>query len=387
MSASSDARASARPGLARVRAAFRLRAAVLVLLGLLLRPTSVLAEAPPADVLGPLEGGAPLVLPAAPQGFERLRTAGADWTFPPHARATVRELEDLRRVRYRAIVDDLGANAAERVIVRVARNPEEMSALAPVGLPPPSYADAVAYPSLGLVLLSLTGRDPAHPPDLETTFVHELSHVALHRAVAGRPVPRWFTEGLAIHHARERSLERMKLLWEATAQRRLVPLPRLEASFADGSADVGVAYAEAADVVAYLLRVDDGPYKMKRLVRGLARGQAFDEALLGSYFVGLRELDREWRRDLWDRHSAYPLVVGGTGLWAIATVFLVVAFVKRRRLAKRKLARWAREEAEIDRLEAVVDRKLLEAPAGRPIEVREDRVPTVEHEGRTYTLH
>lgn len=386
MSASSDARACARPGLARVRAIFRLRAAVLVLLGLLL-PTRVLAEAPPADVLGPLEGGAPLVLPAAPRGFESLRTAGAEWTFPPHARATVRQLEDLRRVRYRAIVDDLGSNAAEPVIVRVARNPDEMSALAPVGLPPPSYADAVAYPSLGLVLLSLTGRDPAHPPDLETTFVHELSHVALHRAVAGRPVPRWFTEGLAIHHARERSLERMKRLWEATAQRRLVPLPRLEASFADGSADVGVAYAEAADVVAYLLRVDDGPYKMKRLVRGLSRSQSFEEALLGSYFVGLRELDREWRRDLWDRHSAYPLVVGGTGLWAIATVFLLVAFVKRRRLAKRKLARWAREEAEIDRLEAVVDRKLLEAPAGRPIEVREDRVPTVEHEGRTYTLH
>ncbi len=217
--------------------------------------------------------------------------------------------------------------------------------------------------------------------------MHELSHVALHRAVAGRPVPRWFTEGLAIHHARERSLDRMKLLWEATAQQRLVPLARLEASFADGSADVGVAYAEAADVVAYLLRVDDGTYKMKRLVRELARGRSFEEALLGSYFVSLRELDREWRRDLWDRHSAYPLVVGGTGLWAIATVFLVIAFVKRRRIAKRKLARWAREEAEIDRLEAVVDRKLLEAPAGQPLEVREDRVPTVEHEGRTYTLH
>ncbi|MFO0695521.1 MAG: peptidase MA family metallohydrolase [Polyangiales bacterium] len=387
MSASDDATRSARPGPARALALGRLRLAVLFVLGFAVLPAAVRAEESPPDVLVPDEGEGVLVLPAAPSGFERLRTAGADWTFPPHARATVRTLEDLRRVRYRALVDDLGMNAAEPVIVRVARNPDEMRVLAPVGWPPPSYADAVAYPSIGLVLLSLTGRDPAHPPDLETTFMHELSHVALHRAVAGRPVPRWFTEGLAIHHARERSLDRMKLLWEATAQQRLVPLARLEASFADGSADVGVAYAEAADVVAYLLRVDDGTYKMKRLVRELARGRSFEEALLGSYFVSLRELDREWRRDLWDRHSAYPLVVGGTGLWAIATVFLVIAFVKRRRIAKRKLARWAREEAEIDRLEAVVDRKLLEAPAGQPLEVREDRVPTVEHEGRTYTLH
>jgi hypothetical protein len=301
-----------------------------------------------------------------------------------------------------------------------------MNALAPRGLPPPSYADGVAYPSLGVILLTRTGHQPANPPDLEQTLVHELAHVLLDRAVNGHEVPRWFTEGFAIHSARERSLERTRLLWEATAQRRLVSFAKLPEAFADGSHEVDIAYAQAADVVAYLFRVDDGPYKMRRLIAELRSGATFEHALEAAYFVDLRTLEREWRTDLWNRHSAYPLIAGGTGLWAIATVFLVLAYVKRRRIAKRKLAVWAHEEAELSRIEAEARTEaaarllaataaspqgeddesaaregraegaatsaepatsLLDAPAGKPLIVRDERVPTVEHDGQTYTLH
>ena len=69
--------------------------------------------------------------------------------------------------------------------------------------PPPAYAVGVAYPALGLVLLTLSAPDTWERPDLDRVFIHELAHVATHRAAGGNGVPRWLDEGIAIHVAGE----------------------------------------------------------------------------------------------------------------------------------------------------------------------------------------
>lgn len=149
-------------------------------------------------------------LPPLPAGYVTRDDQGVRWDLPEEARAgeIVDQLQDIVRVEWPRIERELGVDIEDDLVIRVARSPDEMRALAPADAPPPAYAVGVAYPASGLVLLTLSAPETWERPDLAHVIVHELSHVALHRAVGGRPVPRWLTEGVAIHQARERSFER-----------------------------------------------------------------------------------------------------------------------------------------------------------------------------------
>lgn len=314
-------------------------------------------------------------LPAPPRGYRTLQRDEARYDLPANL---VSELDELERHRVRAwtrIGNDLGIALPDSLILRIARNPDEMFAMAPRGLPPPSYASGVAYPELGLVLLTVTTRDPADPtPDLRRVLTHELSHVALHRAAGGRPIPRWFSEGIAVHHADEYGIERIRTLWEGASSGRLAPLRGLTVRFADGSPDVGLAYAQSADVVAFLLRRPHGSDKMRRMLGAIRDGKDFEAAMKSAFGFDLDHLEREWRADLDERHSAYPVVLGGGGLWALVVVALAIGYFRKRRRNRATLKRWANEEAAIDSLEAELRRKAeaLEREAERQAALERD---------------
>src|SRR5689334_8328433 len=63
-------------------------------------------------------------------------------------------------------------------------------------VPPSTVGFAVAEENLVVLFPS---RSPTYPQDtLEDVLHHEVAHVLIARAAAGRPVPRWFHEGLAM---------------------------------------------------------------------------------------------------------------------------------------------------------------------------------------------
>jgi len=315
-------------------------------------------------------------LPRPPRGYRELRRDDARYVVPDHFVDEVDSLDRHRVASWLRIGNDLGIALPEHVIIRIARNPEEMFAMAPRGFPPPSYASGVAYPDIGLVMLTFTTHDANDPtPDIERVLTHELSHIALHRAAGGRPIPRWFSEGVAIHHSDENSLERIRTLWEGASSGRLAPLPQLTSRFADGSPDVPVAYAQAADVVAFLLRRPHGSDKMRRMLEAIRDGSSFEDGLRRAYGFDLRELDRDWRRDLDERHSTYPIVLGGGGIWVLAVIALAIGYWRKRRRNRATLDRWANEEAAIESLEAELRRK-LEAAERKQANADDDR-PTL----------
>jgi hypothetical protein len=336
-------------------------------------------------------------LPPLPADFVRIEDQWLVLELPSSVRERAAALArdgDAFRVRLSA---DLGQVALEHVLVRVARTPEQMAELAPEGAPPPAYASGVAYPSLHLVLLTLKSPDSWEAPDLAEVFRHELTHVALSDAVLDRHVPRWFEEGLAIHESGEIAWGRMKELWDATLSRRLLPLSSLDADFPADRSDVRVAYSESADFVRFLMR-DTDRARFGSLIERTRTGTPFDRSLEDAYGTDLRKLEYEWREGLSRRFGIVPALTGGGLLWVVISALAVVAWVKRRRYAKQKLAQWAREEAEMDAAVSAGARGTSEplgiavvaasAPppdgstAGPP-----PVVPVVEHEGRWYTLH
>lgn len=360
----------------------------------------LVAVAPPALAQPDVAFDAPRLsdapaLPAAPTDFVDARKGPVRWEYPAAARAAVRPLIDALPGRWASVVEELGGDIEPELHIRIATNPEEMARLAPEGAPPPAYAVGVAYPSLGLVLLTLTAPQTWDRPDVQRVLVHELSHVALHRAVDGQPVPRWFTEGVAVHQSQERSLDRLQSLWRGAATGQLIGLDALGGRFPDRPHTVSLAYAQSADFVRWLLARPNGKAQFHELLGRLRRASSFYHALEVTYSTGPGALEEAWQRDLEARFQLMPLLFGSGGVWAFGALLLILGFIRRRRQAKTKLAAWARAEAEEDKRDlsatsALHDPPLVSLAHLRPAEARPSRdtpVPTIEHEGRNHTLH
>ncbi len=282
---------------------------------------------------------------AEPKGYESRTFGNVRYVFPREFRGRVQGLERTRVQAWADLSTDLGTTPDSALEVRVGKDIDALRELGPQGVPPPGYAVGVAYPGLGLILLSLAEPTSWQPTEIEQVFTHELSHMALHRAVGSADLPLWFIEGLAVGHAQERSFERSRVLVEATLRGRLVPLRRLSESFPEGTADVSVAYAQSAAFVAYLRRETNDARRFRSLLERVRHSTPFDEAFRAAYGVPLEKLDSEWRSEAQGRYGALPLFFTGAGVWGFASVLLVIAFARYRKRRKLKLRLMELEEA------------------------------------------
>ncbi|HEY4158475.1 MAG TPA: peptidase MA family metallohydrolase [Polyangiaceae bacterium] len=356
---------------------------------------------PPAVATGPVSdtprSGGVLRMPAVPDGFNTLDRGWIHFAYHPSIRERVEPLiADADAIR-RDLSERLGFPVLSRVRVEVARTPGEMATMAPAGAPYPDYAAGVAYPELGLVLVSLTPVYNTADHDVGQIFRHELGHIALHDALGGRPIPRWFDEGFAVIVSGETSTARIRSLWLASVGDTLIPLRDLDRSFPVEEQHAELAYAEAVDVLRFLVRREDA-HRFRSLIEQLRNGSTLDRSVLDGYGVDLNTLEQEWREDAGRRYTVYPILFGGTFIWVLAIGLFVFAWRRRKRRDRVTLERWAREEAREDalrkrlaaqaessRVHIVLTRSADKPPALPP--PSEVDVPRVEHDGQWHTLH
>jgi len=365
-------------------------------------PASAAKPAPglhaPADA--PRLSDRALQQPSPPAGFNRYDAGWIHFAYPPEVRERIQVLIDNAESARTGLMARLGTPVLRHLYVRVARTPGEMATLAPSGAAYPKYAAAVAYPDLDLVLLTLQPLYPNEHHDILEVFIHEMAHVALHDAVRGHPVPLWFNEGFAVFASGESSIVRLQTLWTATLAGTLMPLTRLESAFPRDAQTASIAYAEAADVVRYLVRTEDR-YRFDGLVSRLAKGVDFGTALAGAYGIDLASLESEWRSDLGRRYTFWPVLASTSVLWFGIVGLCFWAIRKRRSRNQAILERWSKEEAEQDEFPAI--RETSDVPprvhivlagvsqrrSGPPpvLGVPESEVPKVVHDGQLHTLH
>jgi hypothetical protein len=292
-----------------------------------------------------------------------------------------------------ALQSMLGVAVLDSIEVRVARTKEELDALSPREAPPPAGAWGVPYAPIRLIVvaqpLSTAGGRGApndDAPSAEDVFRHELAHVALFDATAGRPLPRWLDEGFAVHATGERSLSRLHTLWRAEVSGPWLSVGQLE-SFPDEPTLARVADAESADLVRFLSSDDDHA----RFVAFLARvraGDVIDHAAAESYGANLATLEHRWHEDVTRRCVTTPLAVAGGLGWGLAGAAIVVAWRRRRRAAARKLALEAQAALAQKAGGSAEKLVVVEEGVGHVVYmVERPPVPTVEHDGKMHTLH
>ena len=205
----------------------------------------------------------------------------------------------------------------------------------------PHWIAAQASGSRDIVIFP--ARIGSYPHDsLESVVRHEIVHLALFIAAAGRPLPRWFHEGVAV------SVEegwgfggQLRLMVAAARDPSLTDLSRLFAS--DSQPENASAYLLAAALVSDI-RARHGAAAPGAIASRVARGAPFREAFVAetgeSPEAAASHAWRAYRRWV----SWIPVLTGGTGMWLGILLLAGIAFIASLRRRARQRRRWDEED-------------------------------------------
>ncbi len=161
-------------------------------------------------------------------------------------------------------------------------------------------------------------------------LAHEVAHVLIHRAAAGRRLPRWFDEGLAMLAGRSWRLRdqtelALGLLWGPR-----VPLWKLDDLFQGDRRQVERGYALSGTLVQDLME-RYGPAVPRIVLARVARGDTFDEAVRGATGATLIDVGEAF----WERQATLkrwlPILTSTAALWFGISILALVAALRRRR--------------------------------------------------------
>jgi hypothetical protein len=295
-----------------------------------------------------------LVVPAlAGPKIERVSSAGRVTVYAEAGIADIAEDLGLRAEEALAeIQSDLpGLQTPAHVELRVVRSSADLGSVAPPGRGAPPWAVGVAYPDVGVITVAL--RRGPNVLDPVFTLRHELAHLALGAALGPR-APRWLHEGFAYQHSPEYSRERVETLAGMAWFGNVIPLRDIDHAFPADELPAHRAYAQSFDFVGFLARrgrwedhADDGDrFPFRRFLHEIGKGATVEAAALRAYGRPLETLFAEWKEDLGKRYRLLPIGLLGFAMWILVSMLLVLAFLRRRRQNKRRVAQWDREEAE-----------------------------------------
>ena len=313
---------------------------------------ALLFAASPADAsprLQPLPGGDRIVV-----------------SYEDGLASTAREMQrDAERELDRIASDLVDLPTPRTIHIQLVRDAKDLAAISPEGRGAPPWAIGVAYPELGVISIAM--RRGAQVEDPLSTMRHELGHIALGAALGAR-APHWLHEGFAYQHSAEWSWDRSETLAGMVWFGGVIPLDDLDRSFPAEESPANRAYAESYDFVGFLSRRgrwedpdDDGDrWPFRRFLTQIGHGATLDEAAKKQFGKPLHLLFEEWREELQKRYLTAPIGLLGLAVWILCAILLTLAWWRRRRINRRRLAQWDRDERAQD--EAVRLRPIIVPP-------------------------
>jgi hypothetical protein len=273
----------------------------------------------------------------------------------------------------------------DHLTLQVVRDSSSLPAVAPAGAGAPSWAIGVYYHEAKTISIAL--RRGGAIADSHATLRHELAHLALDVAL-GQHAPHWLHEGFAYQHSPDASMDRMETLAGMAWFGGIIPIDELDYRFPAEEAPANRAYAESYDFVGYLAtrgrwedasdRGDRWPFRS--FLRALGQGTDIDRAATASFGKPLHALFGEWKDSLSNRYLFAPIGLIGLGLWVLCALLLAFAFLRRRRMNRRRMRDWDREDHardELLRTQSVVAPPYVPWPGEDPFEEHDDDDPEV----------
>jgi hypothetical protein len=207
----------------------------------------------------------------------------------------------------------------------------------------PAWVSGFARGSEAVIVL-FPARVHSYPDrNLRTLVHHEVAHVLVTQAARGRPVPRWFNEGVATVAAREWGIEDRARFAMAVLGARPHGVRDLDASFAGSGPHIMRAYALSSAFVRFIQR-RYGPTAPAIVLDGIARDLGFDEAFHRATGERLAHAEQIFfEKDVFWK-TWLPFLTSTGALWMAITILALVAIRRRRVQSQQMLEAWDEEE-------------------------------------------
>jgi hypothetical protein len=266
-------------------------------------------------------------------------SAGADTVLffdPASPAAIASRIRAIDLTRFATDLADSGLELPPRLEVALISNADERSRVVP-----PWIVGLALEPTQVVIFHE---RVLPYPYDsLESVFRHEVTHLALSARAAGRPLPRWLHEGVAMSVDRGWDTGgRLRLLLEMTGNPATADLTRLFAS--TSQPDAAQAYGLSAALVTDIERRygRTAPSRIARLVgTGIPFPAAFQQE---TGETPDQAASRAWRA--YRQWTAWVMAITSeSAIWAVIVTLAIVGSVVQIRRRFRRRARWEEEES------------------------------------------
>ncbi len=285
--------------------------------------------------------------PEAPAGWVHLEGLNVHGYAAPEDRNTLTRLVRYTDEAVPRISARLALPAGAKIHLYLADTQDNFHALQPGKAP--DWADGTAWPHRGLIYLRSPRIRPGTASPLEQVLDHEIVHILLGRAFGPQPVPRWLQEGMAQWVAGEYNPEVTERLGKGMIAGGLLTLDDLTAGFPRDPVRANLAYAQSADLVAYISG-EYGPETLNKITHMMATGTPVRAAFRKATGHDPDDIDAAWRDRLESSHLWLQPLVDTTVWWGAAALLAIFAMFTVRGRNKKRLRRWEREEAIQDAL-------------------------------------
>lgn len=180
--------------------------------------------------------------------------------------------------------------------------------------------------------------------DYPGTLRHELVHLLLYRNVNDDYLPQWLNEGIAMSLANEFYWQAMFSVARMFIQNRIIPIDRLDESFysPSGQMEFNDAYAQSLSMTRYLRNLL-GEDVFWGVVLAL-HDMPFPRALREVGGLSPDELWNGYQKALW-KYAIFATMASGF-FFQPAAILLIIAYLRRRKIARDIYRRWEVEDAE-----------------------------------------
>jgi len=187
-------------------------------------------------------------------------------------------------------------------------------------------------------------RSPSYPDStLDDVLRHEVTHALIWRASAGRPIPRWFNEGLALAAERGWKFRDQTQLFFSLVSGSRLSLDELDRLFEGGQSEQARAYLLSGAFVQTLIR-EHGAETGGRILERVGSGASFENAF--KEVVGQSTSAAE--ATFWNSQRVWttwiPVLFSQDTLWMAITLLALLAIQLHRRRNARMRKRWEEEE-------------------------------------------
>lgn len=213
----------------------------------------------------------------------------------------------------------------------------------PVAQDVPSWVSGYARGNDATIVL-FPARVRSYPDrNLRALVHHEVAHVLVAQAARGRPVPRWFNEGVATVAAREWGVEDRARFAMAVIGGKAKKAADLDGFFQGSDAEVHRAYALSAAFVRFIQH-EYGTLTPAAVLRGVARGLDFNEAFVQATGVPLPRAEYTFfeKDAFWN--TWLPFLTSTGALWMAVTILALVAIHRRRVRSRQMIEHWESED-------------------------------------------